>query len=128
MPNGGTPQACQHCQWSVNRDRKRFFGLLWKFDSFCTRHQFHLPLAHFTFCPQFTIDDQPAHIITEENITAENMYIWVETPHRPGGQAQVPIYHHDYEVLAPLKVYATMTEKQILAASRTLYDKHSPPE
>jgi len=123
MPNGGTPQACLHCQWSVTHSKKRFFGLLWQHDSFCTHHQIRLPLALFTFCPQFTIHDQPAPIITEEKLSGDDMYIWMETASRLG-QAQVPIYHHHYVVLAPLALYATWTDKQISAASRALNKRH----
>jgi hypothetical protein len=129
MPNGGTPQACLHCQWSRVRRKKRFFGLFWKIDEFCTRHQVRLPLALYTFCADFTIDDKPAPIIQEEKITGENMYIWMETAYKPSAQAQVPMYHHEYVILAPLSVYATWTDKEIGKASRALYDrsdKHSP--
>ncbi len=123
MPNGGTPQGCLHCQWSVQREKRRFFGLFKHTETFCTRHQIRLPLALFTFCPDFTMNGQPAPIISEQNITGSDMYIWMETASRPG-QSHVPIYHHAYEVLAPLAVYATWTDKQISAVSRALSDHH----
>ncbi len=74
----------------------------------------------YTFCPDLT---GPGNLVQRENITGQDVYHWVEiaygTEYAPG----IPMYYHEYVILAPIDVYRRWSNDQRIAAGRAINEQ-----
>jgi hypothetical protein len=87
----------------------------------CKHHKITIYNAHFTFCAKLESRHSDEHFgMDREHLEPDMIYDWVEFAYQDRYAPGLPMYHHEYVPLAPVREYANWSDKQNWEARQQL--------
>ena len=122
MSNGGSLYSCLTCRWvQTNPDVEQS----WK-QARCQRHSMDVIRPGNTFCSDLSIMSLPkifSWLIKGSRFRGKDVYSLIEIQYRTQEYPNLPQYHLEIALLAPIKTYASWSEDQKREARSKLYEQ-----